>query len=188
MIDPLGEIREIKNKDNNETFDRSTDSLEAIVDEFMAFGSQGLAAIVAEINANEAKIDTVDTVVDGIKAQTDKLDGETPGQGSTTANWQTAESDVISIGAAGTRYKTHDLTISIHNLVGTAITVRLYKPVNGTERQVYQQTFDATSDPPGLPIINGTWAIHDVLRVTLQSNNAADNGQAVDYDYMLEAM
>jgi len=26
------------------------------------------------------------------------------------------------------------------------------------------------------------------LRVTLQSNNAADNSQAVDYDYMLEAM
>jgi hypothetical protein len=53
---------------------------------------------------------------------------------------------------------------------------------------VYEQRFDTTTDPPGLPIINGIWAIHGVLRVTLQSNNAADNGKAVDYDYMLEAM
>ncbi len=66
--------------------------------------------------------------------------------------------------------------------------MRLYKKVNGTERKVYDQSFDATSDPLGLPVINGTWAIHDVLRVTLQSNNAADNGKAVDYDYMLEKM
>jgi hypothetical protein len=48
--------------------------------------------------------------------------------------------------------------------------------------------FDATADPAGVPVINGTWGIHDVLRVTLQSNNAADNGKAVDYDCMLEEM
>jgi hypothetical protein len=60
--------------------------------------------------------------------------------------------------------------------------------VNGTERKVYEQSFNATSDPTGLWIINGTLAIHEALRVTLQSDNAADNGQAVDYDYMLEAM
>jgi hypothetical protein len=61
-------------------------------------------------------------------------------------------------------------------------------PVNGIERKVYEQVFDATTDPPGLWIVNGTVGIHEVLRVTLQSNDAADNGTAVDYDYMLEAM
>ena len=124
----------------------------------------------------------------GIKSQTDKLAGAAPVTESATQNWQTAESDVVSIGAAATRNKVHDLSLNISNLVGTVITVRLYKKVNGVERKVYEQGFNATTDPPGLPVINGTWAIHDTLRVTLQSNNAADNGKAVDYDYLLEAM
>lgn len=125
---------------------------------------------------------------DDIRSQTDRLAGETPGQGSITADWQVAEADVVSVGATDTSYKIHDLTLGVHNLVGSQVTVRLYKGINGTERKVYEQNFDATSDPPGLPVINGTWAIHGVLRVTLQSNNAADNGKAVDYDFMLEAM
>lgn len=123
-----------------------------------------------------------------IEAKLDKLAGETPVSDSTTANWNTAEADVVSIGADDTKYKLHSLLLSIHNLVGTIITVRLYMEVNGTERKVYEQAFDATTDPPGLWIVNGTVGIHEVLRVTLQSNNAADNGKAVDYDYMLEAM
>jgi len=124
----------------------------------------------------------------GIMNQTDKLAGVTPITGTTSQNWQTAETDVVSIGASNTRYKVHDLSLNISNVIGTAITVRLYKNVNGVDRKVYEQVFNATTDPPGLPIVNGTWGIHDVLRVTLQSNNAADNGQAVNYDYMLEAM
>ena len=122
------------------------------------------------------------------KEALEQLSGEEPVAGSTTAGWQLAEADVALIGVQGNRYKIHDLTLSIHNLAGTAITIRLYKPVNGIERCCYEQTFDAAADPPGLPIINGTWALHDVLRATLQSNDPTDNGQAVDYDYMLEAM
>ena len=105
-----------------------------------------------------------------------------------TADWQIAEADVVSVGEGNTQYKLHSLLVSIHNLVGTTITVRLYMKVNGVERKVYEQAFDAVTDPPGLWIVNGTVAIHEVLRVTLQSNEAADNGQAVDYDYLLEAM
>ena len=108
--------------------------------------------------------------------------------GSTTANWQTAESDVVTIGAAGVRYKVHSLLLSIHSLAGTTITVRLYMRVNGVERKVYEQSFNAASDPAGLWVINGTLGIHEALRVTLQSNNAADNGKSVDYDFMLEVM
>ncbi len=136
----------------------------------------------------ESSLAGLHSKTDGIKGQTDKLAGDTPGQGSATADWQVSESDVVSIGNAGTRVKIHDLTLSIHNLAGTQVTIRLYKTVNGTERKVYDQSFDATADPPGLPVINGTWAIHDILRATLQSNNAADNGKAVDYDCVLEAM
>jgi hypothetical protein len=123
-----------------------------------------------------------------VESQTDKLGGEAPVTGSATQNWQTAEAEVVSIGAANTRYKVHDLSLNISALTGTAIMVRLYKNVNGVERKVYEQVFNTNNDPPGMPVINGTWAIHDVLKVTLQSNRTADNGMAVDYDYMLEAM
>jgi len=140
------------------------------------------------LEAVESSLADLNAKADGIKARTDNLAGEIPGQGSTSADWQTAEADVISIGFAGVRYKIHDLTLSIHNLAGTQVRIRLYKQVNGTERKVYDQAFDAAADPLGLSVINGSWAIHDTLRVTLQSNNAADNGQAVDYDYMLEVM
>jgi hypothetical protein len=136
--------------------------------------SQGLTASAAQV----ADIET----------QTGKLSGEVPVTGSITQDWHTAEAEVVSIGAADTRYKVHDLCLNISNLEGTSITVRLYKKVNGVERKVYEQVFNTNNDPPGMPVINGTWAIHDVLKVTLQSNRVADNGKAVDYDYMLEAM
>lgn len=124
---------------------------------------------------------------DAIRSQTDKLAGLSPVSGSVAQDW-IAESNVVLIGNVGTRHKVHSLLISIHNLVGTAVTVRLYLPINGVERKVYEQVFDATSDPPGLWIINGTVGICNALRVTLQSNNADDSGKVIDYDYMLEAM
>ena len=141
-----------------------------------------------EGKAEKVSLAGVEAKIEAVKTQTDKLAGEAPGSGSTTADWQTGEADVVSIGASGIRNKIHDLTLSIHNLAGTQVTARLYKTVGGVERKVYEQKFNTTTDPEGLPIINGSWAIHDVLRVTLQSNNAADNGKVVDYDYMLEAM
>ena len=141
-----------------------------------------------EGKAEKVSISGLEAKIDAVKTQTDRLAGETPGEGSTTADWQAGEADVVSIGASGVKNKIHDLTVSIHNLAGTQVTARLYKTVNGVERKVYEQKFDTTIDPAGLPVINGSWAIHDVLRVTLQSNDAADNGKAVDYDYMLEAM
>ena len=141
-----------------------------------------------EGRAEKLNIKTILDAVAEVKTQTDKLAGEDPVTGSTTADWNAAESDVVSIGADNTSYKLHSLLLSIHNLAGTAITVRMYMQVNGTERKVYEQAFDAALDPPGLWIVNGTVGIHEALRVTLQSNNAADDGKAVDYDSMLEAM
>jgi len=140
-----------------------------------------ISGILAGVTELEAK-------GDAIRGQTDKLAGEPPSTGSATQNWQTAESDLVSVGANDTKHKLHSLLLGIHNLVGTVITVRMYMQVNGVERKVYEQAFDATTDPPGLWIVNGTVGIHKVLRLTLQSNNAADDSKSVDYDYMLEAM
>jgi hypothetical protein len=126
------------------------------------------------------------TQLTAIKAQTDKLAGQAPVVGTATENWNAAEANVASFGAAGVSYLVNDFSLSIHNLVGTIITVRTYKFINGVERKVYEQEFDATTDPPGIDVITGIVAIHDVMRVTLQSNDAGDNGEAVDFDYMLE--
>lgn len=152
--------------------------------EFYIEGKQtkvDLSQIVARLNDLAVRVAVLQT-------QVDKLAGLPPTSDSVTADWQTAEADVASIGVSNTRYKLHSLLVSIHNLSGTIITVRLYMNVNGMERKVYEQAFDAVTDPPGLWIVNGTVAIHQVLRVTLQSNEAADNGQTVDYDCLLEAM
>jgi len=161
MIDPLGEVREIKNKDANETYDPATDSLEAIVDNILS-----------------------------------KLAGEAPVSNSVTANWQSGTgtsgetgADLVTIGAHDTKYKLHSLLVNISALtVGATITVKLFMQVHGTERKVYNQSFTKGTDPDGLWIVNGTVGIHEALRVEVQSNNAGDNGLAIDYDYTLEAM
>jgi hypothetical protein len=122
-----------------------------------------------------------------IKSQTDKLAGEAPVTGTANQMWASGEQDVVSIGSAGAKKKINDLSISIANLVGTIITVRMYRTIAGVPTKIYDENFNATTDPPGLPLITGIVAIHDVFRVTLQSNNAADDSQHVDFDYMLEA-
>ena len=156
----------------------SITALDAVVDAGFLAGAKEASLAVLALEATSQLI----------KTQTDKLAGAAPVVGSTTANWQTAEADVVSIGTDNIKYKLHSLILSIHNLVGTVITIRLYQQVNGVERKCYQQTFDATTEPLGVWVVNGTVGIHEVLRVSLQSNNAADNAKAVHYDYMLEAM
>jgi len=113
--------------------------------------------------------------------------GLPPHVGTTPGAWQTAEADIVSIGAVLTNYKLHSLVLDINNLVGT-VTIRMYLDVVGTERRCYQQAFTVAADGPGLWIVNGTVGIHEVLRVTAQSDAVADNGKTIGYDYLLEAM
>jgi len=113
--------------------------------------------------------------------------GLPPHVGSTPGAWQAAEANIVSIGVDNVSYKLHSLVLDISALVGT-VTIRMYQEVVGVEQRVYQVAFTVAADGPGLWIVNGTVGIHEVLRVTAQSNNAADNGQAIGYDYMLEEM
>ena len=175
------------------------DSLEGKLDN----GTYGLAVLKALIDAIEAKLhdgasglDALKALIDAVEAKLDRLAGETPVSGSVTGNWQsgTATSgetgaDVVTIGANDTKKKLHSLLLSIHNFaLGGRVTVKLFMHVNGTERKVYQEEFNKGTDPDGLWIVNGTVGIHEALRVEVQSNRAADNGVALHYDYMLEAM
>ena len=266
MMDFEGAIAGLKNKDNAETFDKSVHSLQAIVDNLLADGSHGLAALKslidaivsdlgngsygldalqtlmvavetklddgttglaalravldalgvelgngtyglaalkALIDAIEAKLDdgtsgldAIKALLDAVKAKLDKLAGENPASGSVTGNWQsgTATSgetgaNVVIIGANDTKKKLHSLLLSIHNFQsGGKVTVKLFMQVNGIERKVYQEDFNKGADPDGLWVVNGTVGIHEALRVEVQSNRVADNGVALHYDYMVEAM
>jgi len=116
-----------------------------------------------------------------------KLAGEEPAAGAATRDWNTAEADIVAIGAADTRYKLHSLVLDISALAGT-VTIRLYMEVDGVERQVYSETFTVAADGPGLWIVHGTIGIHEVLRVTAESDDPLDDGQPIGYDYMLEEM
>lgn len=129
-------------------------------------------------------------------ARTMNSAGLPPHVGSVAANWQSgvatsgeAGADLVTLGAADTRYKVHSLLVSIALLtVGATITIKLFQEVTGTERKVYEQTFVVGADPDGVWVINGTLGIHEELRVEVESNNVGDNGLNIDYDYMLEAM
>jgi len=126
--------------------------------------------------------------------------GLPPHVGSLPGNWQSGTgtstetgADLISIGAALTKYKLHSLLLNISALDnggagGSKITVKLFTDIIGTERKVYSQAFTQGTDPDGLWIVNGTLGIHEVLRVEVQSDKVPDNGKTIDYDYMLEAM
>jgi len=115
------------------------------------------------------------------------LAGLPPAVGSTPGAWQTAEANIVLLGTDNVSYKLHSLVLDISALVGE-VTIRLHMEVVGVERRVYEQAFTVAVDGPGLWIVNGTVGIHEVLRVTAQSDNAADNAQSIGYDYMLEAM
>jgi hypothetical protein len=203
MMDFEGAIAEIKNKDNAETFDKSAHSLQAIVDNLLANGAYGLPAlktlldaIAGELANGSYGLAALEALIDAVEGKLDKLAGETPVSGSVTGNWQsgTATSgetgaDVVTIGANDTRKKLHSLLLSIHNFApGGKVTVKLFMQVNGVERKVYEEQFNKGTDPDGLWVVNGTVGIHEALRVEAESNKAADNGVAIDYDYMLEAM
>ena len=175
----------------------------ADVEEKLDHGTDGLTAIRALIDAIEAKLDdgtfgldALKALLDAIEVKLDNLAGETPASGSVTGNWYsgTATSgltgaDLVTIGANDIKKKLHSLLVNISSVQsGAKITVRLYMQVNGTERKVYQEEFTQGTDPDGLWIVNGSVGIHEALRVEAMSNKSADNGAAIEYDYMLEAM
>lgn len=119
------------------------------------------------------------------------LAGQITISGTNTQNWQAAETDLVTIGTNGVSNKIHLLLVGIQNTIGN-ISIRLYHLINGVERRIYPlpaaMTFTVVADAPGIPIINASFVITEAMRVTVQSDNAADNGVAITYEYKLEAM
>lgn len=132
---------------------------------------------------------TANDKITDIKTATDKQAGESPVTGTTVANWNAAEADIISIGTNDTKKKLHSLLVVIDDITaGSVITVRMYMQANGVEHKVYDQDYTKGTDQDGLWIVDGTVGIHEVLRVTAQSDTAADDTKNIRYDYMLEAI
>jgi len=149
-------------------------------------------------------------VLNLIKAQTDKLAGETVVEGTVTANWNTATGtsgeageDLLggasaqpAIGTAATKHKLHSLLLDVTALTdGAKIHVKLFMKVNGNEKKVYDTEFTvpttaAGETPPpdtlGLWIVNGTVVVHDTLRVEVYSDTSEN--VAIAFTYVLEAM
>lgn len=107
-------------------------------------------------------------------------------RGTTTANWNTAESNLVTIGTAGQVNVFSTFMVDINGLAGN-IAIRMYSQVNGTERRFYPipgaTTFSVAADAPSIPIIDGPINIYGQLRVTVESDAAADDGVAVPYEY-----
>lgn len=137
---------------------------------------------------------TVDGVVDDIKTQTDKQAGESPTESSTTKNWNTVVDSpdgdgglVVSFGVAATKKKVHSLLLDVSALTDTAVIhVKLFIKINGNEKKVYDETFTIGTDTDGLWIINGTLAIHDILKVAVKSDTS--ESKAIGYTIVSEAM
>jgi hypothetical protein len=119
-----------------------------------------------------------------------------PSAASVVGNWNSgvatsgaAGEDLVTIGANDTKRIIHALLVNISALTpGAAVTVRAYMQVNGVERLVYSEAFTQGTDPDGLWIMNGdTLGIHEAVRVEVYSDQAADDGAAIDYDYLVEA-
>lgn len=108
-----------------------------------------------------------------------------PNSGDTVANWNAGEANLVTIGANDTLNKVHSLIVDISTCIGT-ITIRMYSQVDGVERQVYFVDASVALDGAGVWVINSVLAIHEALRITCESDNGADDGQSIAYDYIVE--
>ena len=129
-----------------------------------------------------------------ILTQTDKLAGAAPTEGSATKNWNTAVDSpdgvgglLVDLGTAATRNKLHSLLLDVSALTdGAIIRVKLFIKINSVQQKVYDETFTINTDPDGLPIVDGTWGVHDILSVAVYSNTS--ESKAIGYTAMLESM
>ena len=133
-----------------------------------------------------------------VREATEKLRGRTI-EDSAAGSWHSgtapsgeAGDTLLILGEPGVREKVHSLLVDIGGLTpGATITVKLFTRINGVERKVYPPpgtSWVVGTDPDGVWVINGTLAIHDELRVEVESDNAADDGKGIGYTAVVEEM
>lgn len=76
MNDIEGTIAELKNKDNTETFNKTTDSLQAIVDNLLEHGEHGLAALKMLIEAVDTELTSGTYGLEALEADVSEIIGK----------------------------------------------------------------------------------------------------------------
>ncbi len=125
--------------------------------------------------------------MDGSRTLTSTIGSETENWGTQTGTSSETGEDLVTIGANNTDYMLHSLLLDVSACTnGAVISVKLFMQVNGVEQKVYDQDFTVDTDTDGLWIVNGSVAIHEALRVEVESDT--DESVAIAYDYSLESM
>lgn len=111
-----------------------------------------------------------------------------PVVGETIADWNTAESDIVTIGGSGVAYWPDLMLINLSDLTfGATITLRSYMVVNGIEELIGEEDY-VVGGVDDVVWASGVFlfAFHEPIRITGESDTPADNGLPIKYDYILE--
>jgi hypothetical protein len=111
--------------------------------------------------------------------------------GHATNNWNTGVATSGNPGADLTIIYgpciVQNLVVSMRNLTpGANVTVRMYKDVHAIEEEIYNQTFIQGTDPNGIPVIDGVTGFYENVRIEVYSDQVADDGAQVNYQYPIE--
>ncbi len=119
---------------------------------------------------------------------------------SGAANIGAGAVDIISLAADGNRKELNGVFLSMTGsgasvTAGATVTIRVYRAINGVERQVDQFTVIKGTDPDGIPIVNSWVPIESnalgavtAFRVSMQGSNPADNAVLVPFCYTTRLM
>jgi len=142
-----------------------------------------LAAANLPTDIDLIKSDLAGTEVEGTVAALDAYSG--------AATSTETGADVFTISTT-TRKKIHFLGVQISGLTsGATATLRMYTKMLDADASLtkfYSEIFTVGTNVPFVPIVNGTIAIRNNVRVEIQSNNAADTSISAKYHYILESM
>lgn len=107
---------------------------------------------------------------------------------SGTATSGLTGSDIVTISVTSLK-KLHALFVNMANCtVGATISVRMYTKGldGGSMEKFYDQNFLKGTDPDLIPIVTGTIAIGNDIRIEMQSNKSGDTSENVVWSYIIE--
>ncbi len=155
----------------------------ALLDQITALRLAELDAANLPADVDLIKSDLAGTEVEGTASALNAYSG--------TATSTETGADVFTISTT-TRKKIHFLGVQISGLTsGATATLRMYTKMLDADASLtkfYSEIFTVGTNVPFVPIVNGTIAIRNNVRIEIQSNNAADTSISAKYHYILETM
>jgi hypothetical protein len=147
-----------------------------------AFDSSAVTA-----NRDGSVLERLEQIQDSV----DAIVGLSITENNTAALDLTSEQDIISLSPAALT-EVSGVLVSMNNCsVGATVTVRVYRFVNGTERQIDEITAVRGTDPDGIVAVGSFIPIPSgaaTFRVTMQSDDVGDTAVVVPYSYVTRTM